>query len=87
MTEIIIECAEMDSLKKAYTIIGKTFGAGNGVITDSDSLYDYLMTIDTPTEITFEDVDLLDVYLGEEGVEILETFERASEDNDRIELI
>ena len=52
-----------------------------------DSLYECLVGLDEPVEITFEDVDLLDVYLGEFGEELLATFEQAAKENENIELI
>lgn len=87
MREIIIECSDMETEEHAMVLIGKGLGAREGEIHDLDSLYEYLRTIDKPVEITFEDVDLLDVYLDEFGAEILETFEQAAAENDNIELI
>ena len=87
MREILIECMDMETKAQAFEIIGKCLGAGKGVIHDLDSLYEFLMAIDTPVEITFEDVDLLDVYLDEFGDELLGVFEEAAGENSNIDLI
>ena len=87
MKEIIIECGDMETPEQAMEILAKSLGTGKGSIHDLDSLYECLMAIEKPVEITFEDVDLLDVYLDEFGAEILETFEQAASENENIELI
>ncbi|MCI8626252.1 MAG: barstar family protein [Lachnospiraceae bacterium] len=86
MKEIIIECSEMETKSQAMEALGKSLMARGG-ISDLDSLYECLVGLDEPVEITFEDVDLLDVYLGEFGEELLATFEQAAKENENIELI
>ena len=86
MKEIIIECSEMETKSQALEVLGKSLSVKGG-ISDLDSLYECLVGLDQPVEITFEDVDLLDVYLGEFGEEIFSTFEQAAEENENIELI
>ena len=56
-------------------------------ITDTDTLLEYLLSIEDSTEITFEDVDLLEINLGEYGQEILDTFEQAEQSNENIKLV
>ena len=56
-------------------------------ITDMDTLLEYLLSIEDSTEITFEDVDLLEINLGEYGQEILDTFEQAEQSNENIKLV
>lgn len=85
--EIIVECSEMEDMAHAYSILEKALGLAKGSVTDMDSLYDSLLELSEPVELTFEDMDLLEVYLGEEGAEILETFERAASENENLELI
>lgn len=84
MREIIVECEGMQTPGEALQILSKTFGTPLG---DLETLYEYLLSVEKPVEITFEDVDLLDVYLDEFGQEILETFERAAGENENLELI
>lgn len=84
MREIIVECEGMQTPGEALQILSKTFGTSLG---DLETLYEYLLSVEKPVEITFEDVDLLDVYLDEFGQEILETFERAAGENENLELI
>ena len=52
-----------------------------------DTLLEYLLSIEDSTEITFEDVDLLEINLGDYGQEILDTFEQAEQSNENIKLI
>lgn len=85
--EIIVECSEMENLAHAFSILEKALSFPKGSITDMDSLYDSLLELSEPVELTFEDMDLLDVYLDEDGAEILETFERAAAENENLELI
>lgn len=84
MREIIVECEGMQTPGEALQILSKTFGTPLG---DLETLYEYLLSVEKPVEITFEDVDLLDVYLDEFGQEILDTFERAAGENENLELI
>ena len=87
MKEIIIECMDMETEAQVFEITGKCLGAGKGVIHDLESLYDFLVAIDIPVEITFEDVDLLDVYLDDYSETFLSVFEEAAGENENIELI
>lgn len=84
MKEIIVECGEMETPEQACQILSRTFGTR---IRDLDSLFEYLVSLEEPVELTFEDMDLLDVYLEDYGQEILDTFERAAAENDNLELI
>ena len=87
MKEIIIECMDMETEAQVFEITARCLGAGKGMIHDLDSLYDYLVSIDSPVEITFEDIDLLDVYLDDYSETFLGVFEEAAGENDNIELI
>lgn len=87
MKEIIIDCGMMDTKDMIYPYLEKVFEAEDGSITDLDSLLDYLTGIENSMEITFEDVDLLEINFGEFGNEILEIFEQAERSNENIKLV
>ena len=63
MKEIIIECSEMETKSQAMEALGKSLMARGG-ISDLDSLYECLVGLDEPVEITFEDVDLLEINIS-----------------------
>lgn len=87
MEEIIIDCGEMTSRSSANAYLETLFGWGDGSVSDSDSLLELLQSIEEPTEITFEDVDLLDINLGDYAEEILAAFEQAESTNENIKLV
>ena len=80
MDEIVIDCGEMATKAMAHSYLEDS-------ITDMDTLLEYLLSIEDSTEITFEDVDLLEINLGEYGQEILDTFEQAEQSNENIKLV
>ena len=71
----------------AHSYLEGIFNLDEDSITDTDTLLEYLLAIEETTEITFEDVDLLEINLGEYGQEILETFEQAEQSNENIKLV
>jgi len=87
MEEIVIDCGEMATKAMAHSYLEGIFNLDEDSITDTDTLLEYLLTIEETTEITFEDVDLLEINLGEYGQEILETFEQAEQSNENIKLV
>ncbi|MGP1432735.1 MAG: barstar family protein [Catonella sp.] len=87
MEEIVIDCGEMATKAMAHAYLEGVFNWDEDSITDTDTLLEYLLSIDESTEITFEDVDLLEINLGEYGQEILETFEQAEQSNENIKLV
>lgn len=87
MEEIVIDCGEMATRAMAHSYLEGVFNLDEDSITDTDTLLEYLLGVDNSTEITFEDVDLLEINLGEYGQEILETFEQAEQSNDNIKLV
>lgn len=87
MEEIIIDCGEMTSRALANSYLDNVFGWSDGSVSDADSLLELLQSIEEPTEITFEDVDLLDINLDEYGAEILAAFEQAESTNENIKLV
>lgn len=88
MKEIILNCEEMDTMQHAYSHIEESFGFPQGSVSDTDSLVDMLKQISRRMEVTFEDMDLLDIHLGEEGTdELLGAFEEAAAENENIELV
>ena len=76
MEEIVIDCGEMATKAMAHSYLEGVF-----------NLEEYLLSIEDSTEITFEDVDLLEINLGDYGQEILDTFEQAEQSNENIKLI
>ena len=87
MEEIVIDCGEMATKAMAHSYLEGVFNLDEGSITDMDTLLEYLLAVEDSTEITFEDVDLLDINLGDYGQEILDTFEQAEQSNENIKLI
>lgn len=87
MEEIIIDCGEMTGRALANTYLESIFGWSDGSVTDGDSLLELLQSIEVATEITFEDVDLLDINLGDYAEEILTAFEQAESTNENIKLV
>ncbi len=87
MDDIIIECSEMTSEDSANRYLEDLFGWPEDSINDSSALLDLLSSIAEPCEITFEDVDLLEINLGDYGEEILDAFEQAESNNDNIKLV
>lgn len=87
MEEIIIDCGEMTNREVANSYLESVFGWGDGSVTDADTLLELLQSIDEPTEITFEDVDLLDINLDDYAEEILAAFEQAESTNENIKLV
>lgn len=87
MEEILVECEEMPTPDSAFSYLERLFKQPENTITDTDSLVECLISIDEQLEITFEDVDLLEINLGKLGNEIIEAFEQAEEENPNIKLI
>jgi hypothetical protein len=87
MEEIVIDCGEMATKAMAHSYLEGVFNLDEDSITDMDALLEYLLAVEDSTEITFEDVDLLEINLGEYGQEILDTFEQAEQSNENIKLI
>ena len=87
MEEIVIDCGEMATKAMAHSYLEGIVKLDEDSITDTDTLLEYLLAIEETTEITFEDVDLLEINLGEYGQEILETFEQAEQSNENIKLV
>lgn len=85
MEEIVIDCGEMATKAMAHSYLEGVFNLEEDSITDT--LLEYLLSIEDSTEITFEDVDLLEINLGEYGQEILDTFEQAEQSNENIKLV
>ena len=79
MEEIVIDCGEMATKAMAHSYLEGVFNLDEDSITDMDTLLEYLLAVEDSTEITFEDVDLLEINLGEYGQEILDTFEQSNE--------
>ncbi len=86
MNEIIIDCGEMTNKASANAYLENVFGWSENV-TDADSLLELLLGIEEPVEITFEDVDLLEINLEDYGQEILDAFEQAESSNENIKLV
>lgn len=86
MNEIIIDCGEMTNKVSANAYLENVFGWSENV-TDADSLLELLLGIEEPVEITFEDVDLLEINLEDYGQEILDAFEQAESSNENIKLV
>ena len=87
MEEIVIDCGEMATKAMAHSYLEGVFNLDEDSITDMDTLLEYLLAVEDSTEITFEDLDLLDINLGDYGQEILDTFEQAEQSNENIKLI
>ena len=79
MEEIVIDCGEMATKAMAHSYLEGVFNLEEDSITDTDTLLEYLLSI--------EDVDLLEINLGEDGQEILDTFEQAEQSNENIKLV
>lgn len=87
MDEIIIDCGEMTTRNSANAYLETVFGWSEGSVSDAENLLWLLQSIEDPVEITFEDVDLLDIKLGDYAEEILSAFEQAESTNDNIKLV
>ncbi len=87
MEEILIDCTEMATKALAHAYLESVFGLEEDSINDMDALLEHLLGIEEPVEITFEDVDFLEINLGDYGEEILATFEQPEASNDNIKLV